>query len=189
MDQYRLLFLELQKQNVVLAEILQRSEKLGVRSWAVGAGFLQQSTWNVLHGRPMCENIKDIDWVYFDDTDLSESAEAAVIARVSVALGLLPLPLDIKNQARVHVWYEEKFGYAIEPYVSLEDAIGSWPTTSTAVAMTSQEDQIEVIAPFGLEDLMTMTVRPNKRQITADIYRAKLARWRQHWPLCSVVEW
>lgn len=34
-----------------------------------------------------------------------------------------------------------------------------------------------------------MTARPNKRQITAEIYDGKVARWRQHWPELTIIPW
>lgn len=187
--QFREKFLLMQKENEFLHEIIERSEKLGLDHWAVGAGFLQQSTWNMFHHRPLLENIKDIDWVYYDDTDLSEDAEKNIIDKVHKVMTDIPIRLDIKNQARVHVWYENKFGYPIKKYDDLRHAISTWPTTSTAVALTQINKKIEVIAPFGFSDLMTMTVRANKAQITKEIYMAKLSRWSKLWPNIKIIKW
>lgn len=182
-------FLEMLKQNSFVDLILERSEKLDIQNWAVGAGFLQQSIFNIFHQKPVLSGIKDIDWVYYDRGDLTEEGEAQVIQLVQDIMSDIPLRFDIKNQARVHLWYRRKFGYDIQPYSSLEDAIGTWPTTSTAVALTRRKGQIEIIAPFGLQDLMEMTIRPNKRQITEDIYNAKLDRWKTHWPQLRIIPW
>lgn len=182
-------FRELLKRNELIPEVLKRSRSLGISQWAVGAGFVQQSVFNLFHGKPVMEGIKDIDWVYFDPSDLSEETEAKVIAKVHSAMKDIPVPFDVKNQARVHLWYRQKFGYDIAPYTNLENAISTWPTTSTAVALTERESGTEIIAPFGLSDLLNMIVRPNKRQITKDIYLAKVNRWKIHWPHLRVVEW
>src|ERR1700730_3374080 len=37
--------------------------------------------------------------------------------------------------ARVHLWYEDRFGYALKPYLSSADAIATFPTTATAVGV------------------------------------------------------
>jgi hypothetical protein len=34
---------------------------------------------------------------------------------------------DVKNQAAVHLWYERRFGYAVPPLHSVEDAVATWP--------------------------------------------------------------
>lgn len=186
---YQTRFFEMLKRNELVAEVLKRSASLGVESWAFGAGFIQQSIFNLLHGKPVLEGIKDIDWVYFDSENLSEESEAQVIALVKKAMSDIPIPFDVKNQARVHLWYKNKFGYDIQPYSSLEHAISTWPTTSTAIAVTGNGAQFQVIAPFGFSDLMTMTIRPNKKQITKEIYLAKLARWQRYWPQARTLSW
>jgi uncharacterized protein len=47
----------------------------------------------------------------------------------------------------------------------------------------------ECCAPFGLDDLFGLIVRPNKRQITEAIYQAKLIRWRSIWPRLDYLPW
>ena len=76
----------------------------------VTAGCLFQTVWNVLSGRPPAENIKDYDVFYFDGRDLSWEAEDEVIRRVSPLAEKLGLPVEVKNQARVHLWYRQRFG-------------------------------------------------------------------------------
>ena len=97
--------------------------------------------------------------------------------------------LDVKNEARIHLWYEECFGYAIKPYISSADAIATFPTTATAVGVRRIHGKFECCAPFGLDDLFGLVVRPNKRQITRDIYEAKVDRWRSIWPRLIFLPW
>lgn len=66
----------------------------------------------------------------------------------------------------MHLWYQERFGYAIEPYLSSADAIAPFPTFATAVGVRRINGELECCAPFGLDDLLGLVVRPNKRQIT-----------------------
>jgi uncharacterized protein len=46
-----------------------------------------------------------------------------------------------------------------------------------------------VLRTIGLEDLFALAVRPNKAQVTAAIYEAKLARWREQWPQLTYLAW
>ena len=130
-----------------------------------------------------------MDWVYFDEQDLSTESEKRTEQIVRRHFADIPLKFDVKNQARVHIWYKDKFGYEIKPYDSIESAIKTWPTTATSVAITSSASGRKLFAPFGLADLMSLTARPNKAQITESIYLAKVERWKKCWPSLKVINW
>jgi hypothetical protein len=89
----------------------------------------------------------------------------------------------------VHLWYAEKFGNALAPYVSTEDAITTFPTTATAVGVQPRAGGLHVFAPYGLSDLLGLIVRPNKKQITQAIYDAKVKKWQAKWSGLRVVPW
>jgi len=61
---------------------LENSQTLQIPNWYIGAGCLAQTIWNLKAGNPSDQNIKDIDWVYFDDQDLSGEGERENEARV-----------------------------------------------------------------------------------------------------------
>src|SRR6201981_3926412 len=85
--------------------------------WLVFSGSVYKPVLNHLTGRPFDYGIKDYDLGYFDDSDLSYEAEDAVIRRVKVAFDEpLRSMVEVRNQARVHLWFEAKFG---EPYTTL----------------------------------------------------------------------
>jgi hypothetical protein len=156
--------------------------------WLV-AGALAQTVWNDVHGLAPDHGLSDIDLVYFDECDLSETGEAEEVNRLRHLFGALPVKLDIKNEARVHLWYETKFGSAIAPYTSTTHAIASFPTTATAIGVQPASSGLVISAPFGLSDLFDLIVRPNKAQITRSIYEAKAARWRVLWPRLTIIDW
>ncbi|WHO71981.1 nucleotidyltransferase family protein [Rhizobium sp. BT03] len=157
-------------------------------AWLV-AGAIAQTVWNHAFAFPLVHGINDIDIVYFDASDLSEEAEADHAARIQVAFSDLPIWIDVKNEARVHLWYEAKFGYPIEPYISTTDAIATFPTTATAVGIRPGDGGLELCAPFGLSDLLGGIVRANTRQITREVYERKVDRWINVWPNLTVVKW
>lgn len=157
-------------------------------SWLV-AGAIAQTVWNDGFGLPREHGIADVDIVYFDGDDLSAESEAAHSARVRELFAGLPVWIDVKNEARVHLWYEAKFGQPLAPYVSTADAISTFPTTATAVGVRPKTNGFELVAPFGLADLLGLIVRPNKKQISRQVYEAKVARWLMSWPRLCIVSW
>lgn len=102
----------------------------------------------------------------------------------------LDADIDLKNEARVHLWYKSRFGIGIAPYEFVEDAIHSWPTTATSLGVRRDvTGNFITYAPFGLEDLFGLVVRPNKRQITRDVYIEKVDRWIKAWPRLRIIPW
>ncbi len=173
----------------VLQPVLERWDQLALPDCWLAAGALAQTFWNAAHELPPEHGISDIDIVYFDDRDLSEQAEAAHSARINATFSECRIRLDVKNEARVHLWYERRFGYPIRPYASIQDAVATFPTTATSVGIRPDLETIELCAPFGLNDLVQLVVRPNKAQVTAEIYAAKVNRWKQLWPRLKIMGW
>jgi uncharacterized protein len=155
--------------NETLWECLRRFPALNLSAWYLGAGCVAQTIWNLAHGKPLNADILDYDLVYYDP-DLSEEHELSVTRAARMLVADLDIELDVKNEARVHLWYPKRFGYSIQPYQSTEDAIGTWPTTATAIGVRPRGRQLEVWAPFGTDDLFSLVVRPNRVQITPALY-------------------
>lgn len=174
--------------NESMHEVFETAEK-HLKDYYVGAGFIFQTVWNYLSGFPLDYGIGDVDIVYFDREDLSIETEKELESQISETLKHLPFKIDVKNEARVHLWYEKKFGYPIAPYQSMEDAIDTWPTTASSIGVKKKEAGYEVYAPFGLEDLVEMVVRPNKTLITKEIYESKAVKWKNKWPKLTVIPW
>ncbi len=151
-------------------------------AWLV-AGCLFQTIWNLRSGRPPTEGIKDYDLFYFDVTDFSAEAERVVQHRVDAALGHLGVPIEAKNQARVHTWYEDWFGHPYEALRSSRDGIECFLVCSTCVGVRLGEGGgLEVHAPHGLPALYAGELRPNPRADHRDLFLAKTASYRERWP-------
>jgi len=174
--------------NELVGECLERLAGLDLPNWYLGGGCLAQTVWNVAHANPAGTGIDDFDIAYFD-ADLSARVENEAVACVRELLSDLPLRPDVKNQARVHLWYASRFGYEIRPYSSCEDALATWPTTAAAIGVRRVNETLLVEAPFGTDDLFELVVRPNRVQITPDIYAAKVERWGGVWPLLQILRW
>lgn len=122
-----------------------------------------------MHGFGALDHIRDYDLTYFDSTNTSYEAEDKRIRAAAELFADLPALVEVRNQARVHLWYEDHFGYPIEPYRSVEEAIATWPTTASAIGVRGIPGQLSVYAPFGLGDVLGMVARPNRRQVTEEI--------------------
>jgi hypothetical protein len=106
------------RRNNALWQIIRSFDEIGLPDCWLVAGAVAQTIWNIALGRPAHAGIKDADIVYFDPYDLSQEAELKEEIRLRSRFARLGLKLDVKNEARVHLWYEEKFGYPIPPYRS-----------------------------------------------------------------------
>lgn len=171
-----------------LMAALRAAHGLGLASWCIGAGAVRNAVWDALHGRPGATAPADVDVAYFDAACLDGTQDAALQARLAAALP--GLPWEVTNQAAVHLWFEAHFGHAVEPIVSLEDALATWPETATAVGLCLHaDDRLEVIAPLGLDDLFAGVVRRNPRRVSVAEYRRRCAtkRYAERWPRVSVI--
>ncbi len=168
--------------NPWLARLLDGFDRIGLPDCWIVAGAVVQTVWNHRFGLPPTTGISDIDIVYFD-RDVSAEAEAGHAERLRQIFADLPVWLDVKNQARVHLWYQARFGVAIAPYGSTAAAIATYPTPATATGVRMAGGKFEICAPFGLDDLLGGVVRPNRVLVTEDVYCAKVARWAAIWPV------
>ena len=189
-DEQIRIFKEIVFSSKVLSDALERARSLNLENYYIGAGCVTQTVWNYLSQKPLEYGIKDIDLVYFDDKNLDEESENGICVRARELYADFDLEIDVKNQARVYLWYENHFGYPIEPYRSLESAINHWPTTATSIGIRKIGDQdLRIYAPFGLNDLFGKIVRANKAQITKEIYQGKVNSWLTKWPELVIVPW
>lgn len=180
-------FIEILSKNSLLMDILEKARDMEMKDWYLGAGCIAQTVWNDKHGFDLNNGINDYDLVYFDDSDISYEAEDKYIREGKKLFG--DIQVEIRNQARVHVWYKNRFGKDIEPYVSVEDAIKTWPTAVSVGVRLDKNRKIKIFAPFGLEDMLNLTVRANKVKVTEDIYTKKVERWKKVWPKLNIIPW
>jgi hypothetical protein len=183
-------FLDLALRNPVTRAVLDRAPSLGLPDWWLTAGALVQTVWNVLDGRHPQAGVRDHDLFYFDAADLSWDAEDAVIRRAAALFADVPGVVEVRNEARVHLWYEQRFGVPAPAFTSSRDAVDHFAATTVCVAVTRRPDgELEVYAPHGLADVLDRRVRPNPRLAPREVYETKAARWRTEWPALTVEPW
>lgn len=173
-----------------LMYLLRTARSASLPQWRVVAGCIYQTVWNQLTGRPAGTGIRDYDLIYFDAADLSTEAEAAIQQRISTAASALPVPVEVRNQARVHLWFPRHFGFPYPPLSSADEALLRYASRSHAVGIRlTHEDRLDVFAPFGLEDIFAMIVRPNPVLPNQATHASKAARAKQLWPELTIVPW
>ena len=151
--------------------------------WLV-SGLLFQSVWNVLEDKPRGHGILDYDLFYFDP-DTSEEAEDRWIKRAATHFAFAPREVQLRNQARVHLWYPEKFG---TPYPQLQcscDGVRQFLMPACMVAVLPQSNgSLELFAPLGLDDIFDRLIRPNPlwQGPPRPRYLEKAARYMRDWP-------
>jgi hypothetical protein len=163
-----------------LMTVLTRVHDAALPQWRIVSGCLYQTVWNVLTHRPRGTGIVDIDVIYYDVGDTSWEAEDAVIRRFGTEL-------QIRNQARVHRWYEQHFGVPYAPLHSADESLSRYPVVVQAVGARLEDDgRLDIVAPFGLDDVFGMVMRPNPAFPHRETFDAKVARARAIWPEVAV---
>jgi hypothetical protein len=148
----------------------------------IGAGFVRAPVWDALHGFGHATPLADIDVVYLDRAQWSAALDAHW-ERVLVAL-LPGLPWSVRNQARMHVRNGDP------PYRDTQDALAHWLETPTCVAVRLGSGGLELIAPYGLDDLTGLVLRPTPAgRRKPDQFRRRLETkgWLACWPRLRLV--
>ena len=169
-------------------QLLQWLRSVGLPQWRLVAGCLYQTVWNVLTDRARGTGIRDYDVIYFDDGDLSWQAEDAAIRRVAEAIVDCVGPVQVRNQARVHLWFENRVGLAYQPLSQADAALGRYASVVHAVGVRLEADgRLDIVAPFGLSDLFAMVIRPNHALDNAASHKRKAERAQAVWPEVTVI--
>lgn len=160
-----------------MMRLLRAAESLGLPQWMIGAGFVRNKVWNHLHGLESVGNAgSDIDLIYFDAAHTDWEADVALSKRISEETGAL---WEIKNQAYMHGHNQ------FPPFTSAEDGLRHWVETATTVSVRLQGGKLEIIAPYGIADLVDLVIRPTPYfEKAPELAKERAARkgWFEKWP-------
>lgn len=174
----------------VLMQALTLLRDADLPDWLLVSGALYNTVWNALTGRAALSGICDIDVFYFDATDLSYQAEDTVIQRITALCADLPLPVQVRNQARVHLWFEEKFGLPFTALHSSAEMLTRFAAKTHAIGVRLEpDDSLHIEAPLGLQDLFAFRVVPNPVLENERTYNQKGRRAKEIWPELTIVPW
>ncbi len=174
----------------VLMEVLRGLAELDLPDWLLVSGAIYNTVWNHLTGRSGMTGVNDLDVFYFDDSDLSYEAEDKYIQQVGALFAQLPVPVELRNQARVHLWAPEKFGNSFEPLNSSKEMLEKFASKTHAVGVRLDiEGHMDIVAPFGLDDVFSFRIVPNHVLNNRAAHEKKGARALEHWPELTVLPW
>jgi len=163
--------------------VLERARAMDLPDHGLMAGAVYQSVWNALTGRDPGYGINDYDLGYYDASDLGEAAEDVVIKAGDSVFADLDAIVEIRNQARVHLWFGAKHGVTRAPLASTRDAVSQFASHTHAVAVRlNGAGEMEVLAPYGLEQLFSLHVRPIATLADKPGWNAKCERQHALWP-------
>jgi len=155
-------------------------------AWLV-SGCLVQTVWNVRTNRATGYGISDYDVFYFDP-DTSWEAEDTVIRTLAKRFAKLGVTIEVRNQARVHLWYEQKHGLPYPPLHGSTGGIDRFLTKNTRIGIRRTQDGYDVYAPDGFDAAADLIARPNMTaNFSAENYEKKAARWKALWPEVTVL--
>jgi hypothetical protein len=169
--------------------VMRTIRDLELPDWLLFSGAVYQRVLNHLGGRDLDYGIKDYDIGYFDASDISYEAEDVVIRQVAAAFEPpLREMVEVRNQARVHVWFEGKFGEPYAPLNGSAEAPARFVSPMFAVGVRlDPDDRMTIVAPYGLDDLFARVLRSTPGRGARNFSRiAESAKAR--WPELIVPE-
>jgi hypothetical protein len=171
-----------------LMHVLKGVRDQALPDWRIFSGAVYQSVWNALTGRPAGYGVRDYDVGYFDP-DTSWDAEDVVTKRVAAAFDEpFRSTVEVRNQARVPIWFPAHFGEPYEPLSGTDEALERFVAPAFAVGVRLEaDDAISVAAPLGLEDVFDLTLRPNPNRALAKDWPRVVERALARWPELTVV--
>ena len=170
-----------------LMAALRAVREIGLNDWWIVSGAIYNQVWNARTGRPDLYGVKDIDVFYFDP-DTSWAAEDAVIRRAPAIDGAPPL--EIRNQARVPLWYKDKFGLDYPPVSQSSEAILRFACLTHCVgARLEADDRLTLYLPYCAEAIFGFRLVPNLAMANRRTHEEKAERQSKLWPELTVVPW
>jgi uncharacterized protein len=160
--------------------ILKTAKSLNLPDWWVCAGFVRTKIWDVLHGFDEKTCLPDVDVVYFDPANTSETVEKEHEGKLRNQRP--DIPWSVKNQARMHLINN------LPPYSSSVDAISKFPETVTALGVKlDRMNQVILTAPCGIDDVINLVVNPTpyffETEERMHVYQARVRKknWESIW--------
>lgn len=167
-----------------MMSVLGEAKKLNLPDWLIGSGFLRNKVWDYLHDiKRDIGNTSDIDLVYFDFVNQDKVKDDELSLKMK---GICGLDWEIKNQAYMHTKHNR-----VEPYKNSEEALSEWVETATCVAVRFKDDELEIVAPYGIDDLVNLIIRPTpsyKQDLDTFYNRINNKKWLDKWNKLVVLE-
>lgn len=144
---------------------------------AIAGDLVRLAVYDRLHQHPEPTQLRSIDVVYLDADRTEEAVDRSVL-------------LELEAQAPRRPWRVRNLGRARPEARCLAEALDVYDATAEAVAVRiDARDELEVVAPFDLRDLIGGIVRPI-HPARAGHLRRRVAdeRWTKRFPKLTLAE-
>lgn len=165
--------------------LLQVVEALDLPDAWVAAGTVRNFIWNILMGKGF-DTDTDVDLVFFDP---ERSGEETQRLETVLEQAYPAYRWELSNQAHLHLYSPNT-----APYQSTCDAVSRYPERCTAIAVRLDQGELEVFAPYGLEDLSAFIIRPTPHFLADDLRmalyweRLEQKNWQEKWPQLKILD-
>ncbi|OJG69717.1 hypothetical protein RV11_GL002243 [Enterococcus phoeniculicola] len=173
-------------ENAQLKKILTIIEALQLRDCWLCAGTIRNFIWNYLSGMNELDTTNDVDVVFFDPT---VSYEETLQIEKWLKKTYPNWNWELKNEVYMHIHNPETL-----PYKDSYDAIEKFPETCTSIAARLNGNQLELMAPHGIEDMVHFIVQPTphfkESVVRGKIYqkRVRQKNWKKTWEKIQIIE-
>ncbi|MGF1826165.1 nucleotidyltransferase family protein [Vibrio splendidus] len=169
-----------------LIETAKVCREVGLPNFYIAGGAITQIIWNDIENKPLLDQVKDFDVVYFNSTSAitEDEFKSRIRSRLSHCVDV-----DVKNQATIHEHYAKKFGCFIQPYVRAEQGIESLLSAFAIGFILDDSGDIKLFAPYGVKDAFDMLIKPNKRAMVEANYNKMTAGYKARWQQVKVLPW
>ncbi|MGT2683480.1 nucleotidyltransferase family protein [Streptococcus porci] len=178
--------LTLISQNKDMMFVLRKIAELDLNDSWLAAGAVRNFIWNTLSGRSAFDRETDMDVVFFDR---KKSYQETLAIEQKLLTDYPDYCWEVRNQVHMH-----QHSPNTKPYISSCDAISKYPERCTAVAVRLVNNHLELFAPYGLDDILTFTVKPTPHFMANpnrfEVYKKRMAKktWAQSWPQLQILE-
>jgi len=157
------------RKSELIRSIVKTISKFEDNDLYLSGGFLRNAAWNRLHFREDFLHTEDCDIIYHSKT-IDRNYEKGIETFLK---SISPyFNWSVKNQARMHLINKHK------SYENLTRALECFPETASAVAINGNWN---IIAPFGFQDILSLTLRPTPFCLDNEIEvfkrRIEFKRW------------
>jgi hypothetical protein len=170
-----------------MMDCLNAAADLKLNDWYIGAGFVRNKIWDVLHGFDTATPLNDVDVVYFDKSSShknnDQNSDRALEQKL---LAVMPgINWSVINLAYIHLRYDQ------QPFKDSTHAISFWPELPTCIGVRlepNKEDDrrsLSFTAPWGIEHNFLLEVKPNLHVgLAPEVYAKRIAdkQWGKIWP-------
>ena len=166
-----------------MMQCLRTAAKLNLYDWYIGAGFVRNKIWDVLHGYEQRTPLNDVDVVYFDREIADISHDKALEQQLHE---MMPgVPWSVINLAHIHKRYDQK------PFSDSTHAISFWPEIPTCVGVRLDltDEKLAFTAPYGWREIFNLEVKPTTgNQVPLGVYQGRIAKkqWHKIWPKLQI---